>query len=158
MIASRVPMTCARGRPKDDLRRWQLCRPQKKRRSLRQLLPDFDGYLLAITMDSSWSTLCPSVCPPTALARRRANTTLKSHGLSVFLLTRFLQSRVARVTGVRTSSCGRRRSCASRPQNQAEEHDGEKDVLFTTAGRKIMRFNFQVCNVRFPIVSVYRMT
>ena len=51
------------------------------------LAPDFDGYLFAITMDSSWSdTLCSLVHPPTALARRRANTTPMSHGLSVFLL------------------------------------------------------------------------
>ena len=34
----------------------------------------------------------------------------------------------------------------------------EKDVLFTTAGRKSIGFNFQVCNARFPIVSVYRLT
>ena len=40
------------------------------------LAPDFDGYLFATTMNSSWNdTLCPLVCPPTALARRRANTT-----------------------------------------------------------------------------------
>ena len=61
------------------------------------LAPDFDGYLFAITMDSdfgdefpspdSWSdTLYLLVRPPTALARRRANTTPMSHGLSVFLL------------------------------------------------------------------------
>ena len=35
------------------------------------LAPDFDGYLFAITMDSSWSdTPSPLVPPPTALARR----------------------------------------------------------------------------------------
>ena len=51
------------------------------------LAPDFDGYLFAITMDSSWNdTLCPLVSLPTALARRRANTTPMSQGLSVFLL------------------------------------------------------------------------
>ena len=35
---------------------------------------------------------------------------------------------------------------------------GEKDVLFTTVGRKSIGFSFQVCNVRFPIVSVYPLT
>ena len=51
------------------------------------LAPDFDGDLLAIAMDTSWSgTLCPLVRPPTALARRRANTTPMCYGLSVFLL------------------------------------------------------------------------
>ena len=51
------------------------------------LAPDFESYLFAITMDSSWSdTLCLLVRSPTVLARRRANTTLMSHGLSVFLL------------------------------------------------------------------------
>ena len=49
------------------------------------LAPNFDGYLFAITMDSSSSdTLCPLVRPPTALGRRRANTTLMSHGPFVF--------------------------------------------------------------------------
>ena len=38
------------------------------------------------------------------------------------------------------------------------EHFGEKDVLFTTAERKSTGSNFQVCNLRFPIVSVYRLT
>ena len=51
------------------------------------LAPDFDGYLFAVTMDSSWNeTLCPLMRPPTAQARRRANATPMSHGLSVFLL------------------------------------------------------------------------
>ena len=36
------------------------------------------------------------------------------------------------------------------------EHNGEKDVLFTTAGHKSIVFNFQVRNVRLPIVSSER--
>ena len=122
------------------------------------LAPDFDGYLFAVTMDNSCNdTLCPSVGPPTALARRRANTTPLSHGLSVFLL---IASESA-VTG-----CPRDWRLNVRKQlhfhaargNQAMEHCGEKDVLFTSAVRKSTVFNLQVCNVRFPIVSVYRLT
>ena len=56
------------------------------------LAPDFDGYLFAITMESSWSeTLCPLMRPPTALARRRANATPLSHGLAFgFVVNTFL--------------------------------------------------------------------
>ena len=43
-------------------------------------------------------------------------------------------------------------------ENKTMEHRGEKDVLFATAGHKSIGFNFQVCNVRFPTVSVYRLT
>ena len=51
------------------------------------LAPDFDGYLFATTMDSCWNeTLHPLTRPPTAQARRRANATPMSHGLSVLLL------------------------------------------------------------------------
>ena len=41
---------------------------------------------------------------------------------------------------------------------QAMEHNGEKGVILTTAARRNTRFNFQVCNARFPIVSVFRLT
>ena len=43
-------------------------------------------------------------------------------------------------------------------ENQTTEHYGEKDGLFTTAGRQSKGFNFQVCNVRFPTVSVCCLT
>ena len=62
--------------------------------------------------------------------------------------TPVLQSRVARVTGVRNPPGG----------ETGHRHYGEKDALFTTAGRKSIGFSFQVCNVRFPNVSVYRLT
>ena len=66
------------------------------------LAPDLDGYLFAITMDRSWNeTLCPLMCTPTALAKRRANATPMSHGLSVFLL---IDSGSA-VTGCPHDSC-----------------------------------------------------
>ena len=124
--------------------------------------PDFDGYLYVVTTDSSWNeTLCTLMRPPTALARRRANATPMSGGLSVFLL---IDSGSA-VTGCPRDWCPniplremkQLRSQAA-GENQTIEHCGEKDMLFTTAGHKSMEFNFQVCNVRFSIVSVYRLT
>ena len=93
MTASTVMKTCPRSRLQDD-RSWT----SKKVSALQimdetppvasgTLAPDFDGYLFAITMDSSWNeTVCPLIRPSTALATRRANATLMSHGLSVFLL------------------------------------------------------------------------
>ena len=123
------------------------------------LAPDFDGYLFTITMESSWNeTLCPRMRPPLALARRRANAPPMSHGPSVFLL---IDSGSA-VAGCPRDWCPNffflRETKQLRFQggNQTIEHTGEKEVLFTTAGHKSMWFNFQVCNVRFPNVSVWR--
>ena len=72
------------------------------------LAPDFDGYLFAVTMDSSWKeTLCP-LTRPTALARLLANATPMSRGRSVF---QWIGSGC-----VWTSPSEKRNSCASRPQ------------------------------------------
>ena len=94
MTASGVLKTRARQRPEDD-RSWTRVRKCQSLQTTDEappvasvtLAPDFVGYLFAVTVDSSWSeTLCPLMRPPTALARRRANATPMSHGLSVFLL------------------------------------------------------------------------
>ena len=99
------------------------------------LAPDFYGYLFAITMDRSWNeALCPLVRPPTALATRGANTTPMSHGLSVFCLID---------SGSAVTGCWRD-WCPNVPENQTRVHCGEKDVLFTIAGRQSKGFNFQV--------------
>ena len=107
--------------------------------------------------DSSWNaTLCPLKRPPTALARRRSNATPMSHGLSVFLLIA--------VTGCPRDWCPhiclretKQLRFGAAGENQTTEHYGEKDVVLTTAGHKSIGFNFQVCNVRFPAASVYRL-
>ena len=116
---------------------------------MRRLLlpPDLDG----------WSdALCP-VPPPTALARRRANTTPMSHGLSVdssSAVTSCPRDWWSEISLHQTKQLRFRAA----GENQAVEHLGEKDVIFTTAGGKNTWFNFQVCNACFPIVSVYRLT
>ena len=76
-----------------------------------------------------------------------------SHGLSVFLL---IDSGSA-LTGCPRGWCPniplretKQLRFRAAGGNQAMEHDGEKDVLFTIAGRKSTGFNFQVCNVRCP--------
>ena len=112
-----------------------------------------DGYLFAITMDSSWNeTLCPLMRPPTALARRRAKAKPMSHGLFVFLL---IDSGSA-VTGCLRDWCPdiplretKQLRVQAAGENETIEHYGEKDVVFNTAGHKSIGFNFQVCNVRF---------
>ena len=98
--------------------------------------------------------------PPTALARRRATATPTSHGLSVFLL---IDSGSA-VTGCPRDWCPniplretKQLRFQAAGENQTVEHNGEKDVLLTAAGHKSIGFNFQVCNVRFPTVSAYRL-
>ena len=97
-------------------------------------------------MDSSWNeALCPLVRPPTALARRRANTTPMSHGLSVFCLIDSGSAGCPRdwCPNVPLGAAKHLRSQAA-GENQTRVHCGEKDVLFTTAGRQSKRFNFQV--------------
>jgi len=77
------------------------------------------------------------VRPPTALARRHANATPVSHGLSVFLMIdsgsavtgcprdRWPNVPLGKTKELRFQAAG---------ENQAIEHYGEKDVIFTTAG------------------------
>ena len=60
-------------------------------------------------------------------------------------------------SGLAVTGCPRE-WCPTAGENETMEHFGEKDVLFTTAGQQSMEFGFQVCNVRFPNVSVYRLT
>ena len=110
------------------------------------LAPDFDGYLFAIMMDSSWNeTLCPLMRPPTALARRRANAMPMSHGLCVFLL---IDSQVARVIGARTSVREKRNSCASSPQVRMTTRTCYSPLLDTRAQSSISKcamFDSRLC-------------
>ena len=119
------------------------------------LAPHFDGYIFSITMDSSWNeTLCPLVRPPTALARRRKHATPMSHGLLVFLLID---------SGSAVTGCPRewfpniplRQTKQLRfeavGENQTMKRDGEKDVLFTTAGHEGVGFNFKCAMFDSPL-------
>ena len=153
----------ARQRPQDDrlwtrVRKCQRCKLQTRRRRLRQklLLPTF----MDTSSQSRWTSLglkrsarwCvrPPHWPGGVRIQRRC--------LMVFLSSCLIDSGSA-VTGCWRDCCPNvplgeakhlRFQAAGEKKNI--EHYGEKDVLFTTAGRQSKGFNFQVCNVRFPIV------
>ena len=85
-----------------------------------------------------------------------------SHGLSVFLL---IDSGSA-VTGCPRDWCPKiplretkqLRFQAAGENQTIEHHHNIIVLLFTTAEHKSIGFNFHVCTVSFPIVSVYRLT